>query len=370
MKNSGIAGYTLAVSANDAKVRLENGVVRAIPNPGPDTASIIDLTRNPPAIIAEVEVPTSVAGPPFAVAVAPDESFVLISAATRVDPADATKIVSSNVLSVIDLQANPPRVIQSLEAGAGASGISIDPACTLALVANRGEGTVSVFTIAGKKLTAAGKLQLGDAKSSPSHVVITPDGKRALVTRDADHGLTLLRIEGTKVEVTDRTFYAGFRPYGADITPDGKVAVVANMGRGQGDVDTVSVIDLSLDPPRTVNTVSVGTTPEGIKLSADGRWCAVVVQEGSNRPAGNPFHHPGGRLVVLELEGTQLTKIADAPIGGWSQGVAFSADGHTLLVQNMVERDIQVFHFDGKTLRETSRLKLKGGAAAIRTAGR
>lgn len=285
MKNN---TYKLAVSANDAKVQLENGVVCAIKNPVPDTVSIIDLSRHPPAIIADVEAPTSVAGPPYAVAVMPDESLALVSAATRVDPSDPTKIISHNLLSVIDLHATPPRVIQTLECGVGASGISINAAGTLALVCNRGEGTISLFTIEGKTLTPAGKLQMGDARagSSPSHVVITPDGTRALVTRDGDHGLTLLRIDGSKVEVTDRTFYAGFRPYGVDITPDGAAAVVACMGRGQGDVDTVSVIDLRMDPPRTVSTLSVGVTPEGIKLSADGRWCAVVTQEGSNRPAG------------------------------------------------------------------------------------
>ncbi len=362
--------YRLAVSANDAKVQMVNGATRAVSNPAPDSVSVIDLTRTPPTIIAQVEVPTSVAGPPYAVAVTPDESLALVSAATRVDPADANKIIPHNVLSVIDLTANPPRVIQTLEAGMGASGISINPAATLALVCNRGEGTISVFTLAGKTLTPAGKLSIGDATSSPSHVVITPDGKRALVTRDGDHGLTLLRIEGTTVDVTDRTFYAGFRPYGADITPDGALAVVACMGRGQGDVDTVSVVDLRLNPPRTVNTVSAGTTPEGVKLSADGRWCAVVAQEGSNRPTTSPFHNPRGKLVLFELKGTQLTRVAEAPIGGWSQGVAFSADGRMLLVQNMIERDIQVFAFDGGTLRETSRIPLAGGGAAIRTAGR
>jgi hypothetical protein len=71
------------------------------------------------------------------------------------------------------------------------------------------------------------------------------------------------------------------------------------------------VIDLRLDPPRTVNTVSAGTTPEGIKLSADGRWCAVVAQEGSNRPTASPFYNARGKLVVFELKGTQL--ISDWP---------------------------------------------------------
>jgi len=42
----------------------------------------------------------------------------------------------------------------------------------------------------------------------------------------------------------------------------------------------------------------------------------------------------------------------------------------TILVQNMVERNIQVFSFDYSTLRETGQITLKGGGAAIRTAGR
>ena len=54
---------------------------------------------------------------------------------------------------------------------------------TLALVANRSEGTVSVFSIAGHTLTPVGKISLGDEKSGPSHVAIAPDGKTALVER-------------------------------------------------------------------------------------------------------------------------------------------------------------------------------------------
>ena len=51
------------------------------------------------------------------------------------------------------------------------------------------------------------------------------------------------------------------------------MAVVANIGRGGGDNDTVSVIDLQARPPRVVETFTVGQTPEGIKLSPDGKLC-------------------------------------------------------------------------------------------------
>lgn len=49
-------------------------------------------------------------------------------------------------------------MIATHETGYGASGAAINPSATLALVANRNEGTVSVFNIAGKTLTPAGKI--------------------------------------------------------------------------------------------------------------------------------------------------------------------------------------------------------------------
>ena len=61
--------------------------------------------------------------------------------------------------------------------------------------------------------------------------------------------------------------------------------------------------------------------------------------------------------------------VKEAPIGHWSQGVAFSADNHVILVTNMVEKDIQVFQWDGKILNDSGhRIKVKGGPVAIRTA--
>ncbi len=66
----------------------------------------------------------------------------------------------------------------------------------------------------------------------------------ALVTRDNDHKISVLSIDGNKVEYTKRDIIAGLRPYGIDINRNGEVAVVANIGLGRGDADTVSVIDL------------------------------------------------------------------------------------------------------------------------------
>ncbi len=176
----------LVLSANDGKAVLVDGVNTVPIDPKPDNVTIVDLGSSPPKVVAEIKVATSVVGPPSSVAVARDESFALVTAATKIDPNDAKKVAPDNKVSVIDLKASPPAVIAVVELGAGAAGAALNPDGNLALVANRSEGTVSVFTIANKALTAVGKVQLGDAKSGPSAIAFTPDGKTALVTRDGD----------------------------------------------------------------------------------------------------------------------------------------------------------------------------------------
>src|SRR6516162_9141255 len=119
------AAAQIAVSSNDGKVVLNNGTVAVPANPVDDTVTIIDLGVSPPKVIAEFKAPSSVVGPPQNVAVAPDESFALVAATMKLDPADPTKQVPDNRLSIIDLKANPPAVIATLE---GPSGTAINPA--------------------------------------------------------------------------------------------------------------------------------------------------------------------------------------------------------------------------------------------------
>ena len=51
-------------------------------------------------------------------------------------------------------------------------------------------------------------------------------------------------------------------------------------------------------------------------------------------------------VAVFAIEGTHLRKQGEAKIGGWSQGAVFSADSKTLLVGNMIEKDIGVYRID------------------------
>jgi DNA-binding beta-propeller fold protein YncE len=364
--SSALASAELAVSANDNKAVLVDGVTTPVADAAPDTVALIDLKAKPPRVVAEIEAAASVVGPPLSVAIAPDESIALVTAAMKIVDG---KQVPDDKLQVIDLQSQPPAVIATLSAGAGAAGVSINRAGTLALVANRSEGTVSVFTISGRSVTAAGKIKLGDEKSGPSSIAISADGKTALVTRDGDSRVSVLSIDGGKVEYTKRDMYPGQRPYGIVICSPGDIAVVANIGAGQGDADTLSVIDMKAKPLRVIDTLTVGQTPEGIACSPDGQALAVTVMSGSNKPKNSPFYRARGKVVLLQVNGQKLKKVSEADVGNWSQGAAFSADGRTLLVQNMVQKEIQVFQLKGWRLHDTGqRIKLKAGPAGIRIA--
>lgn len=360
----------IAVSANDNKAVLVNGANVVPDKPAADTVNIIDLGASPPKVIGEVKAPASVVGPPQSVAVSRDESFALVTGAFKVDPADPKKAVPDNKLSVIDLKAKPPAVIATLEAGLGAAGVSINNIGTLALVANRSEGTVSVFTIAGNKLTPAGKIQLGDSKSGPSHVAFTPDGKSALVTRDGDHRVSILSVDGNKVEDSKKFMVGGVRPYSLEISAKGDVAVFTNQGGGQGDIDVISIVDLKTKPPRIVDTISVGQTPEGVAMSGDGAYVAVTVMNGSNRAKDHPAYNDYGLLTIFSIKGTTLTKVAQAKVGHWCQGAAFSKNNKTVVIQCMVEKNLQAFNFDGRNLKLAGTVALSGGGAGLRTAAR
>ncbi len=361
------ASAQLAISSNDGKGVLIKGVNTVPDNPVPDNITIIDLNVSPPKVLATVNMPVSLVGPPQSVAIAPDESFALITAATKLDPADKKKVVPHNIVSVVDLKAKPPAVVQTVEAGLGATNVAINKTATLALVTNRNEGTVSVFTIAGKTLTPAGKITLGDAKSGPSSVAFTPDGKRALVTRDGDHKISILTVNGNTVELSKRDIHSGLKPYPLGISPKGDWAAIANVGMGGGDSDTIALIDLTLDPPRVVDTISVGQTPESLTVAPDGKHVVVTVMNGSNKVPGSPFLNANGRAPVYAVEKMKFRKVADAKVGVWCQGAAWNKTSTLVLVQCMGEQEIQMLKFDGKSLKPAGAIKVSGGPSGFGT---
>jgi DNA-binding beta-propeller fold protein YncE len=192
------------------------------------------------------------------------------------------------------------------------------------------------------------------------------------VTLELDNSVVTLAIDGQKVELGPRKLTTGVRPHDLDINADGTVAVASSMGRTAGDIDTISVIDLTAKPYRVVDTFATGgQSPEGVKFFPDGKHVAVALQDGSNKAKESPFFNPGGKLLIYKVDKTKLTRVAEAKLGHWTQGIAFSADGQYILTQNMVEKNLMVFRFaDGKLTDTGHKIAVKGGPAGLRTAAK
>ena len=361
----------IAVSANDTTEIMVDGVHVMVPNASPDTVTLIDLSARPPRVVAELQAPSSWSGPPQMVAVTPDESIALVSSSIKANPADPAQMTQDNRISVIALKSSPPAVIKTLEAGLFPNGIAINARGTLALVANRGDSTVSIYTISGTSVDPAGQISLRDRNCAPSMPAFAPDGATAYLTCTDTHRLAILSVNGTEVRDTGRSVVANLRPVGIEITPEGDLAIVANIGNGPtGGVDTLTLVDIASPNPRVVDSVAVGVIPEGLALSPRGNYVAVSLINGSSFPKSSPFHRDENILKILRLSGSRLTPVAEARVGPWCQGVAWSNDERTVVIQCMVEKQIDVFEFDGRTLTRKPAIKMSGGPASIRTAWR
>jgi DNA-binding beta-propeller fold protein YncE len=129
----------------------------------------------------------------------------------------------------------------------------------------------------------------------------------------------------------------------------------------------VSLIDLKANPPRVVDTVSVGRTPESLTVAPDGKHVVVTVMNGSNKPPNSPFLNPNGLAPVYRVDNLKFVKVAEAKVGTWCQGAAWNNKSDLVLVQCMAEREIQMFRFDGSALHAAGAIKVSGGPSGFGT---
>ena len=361
----------LMIIGNDEKPKFTDGKV-VVAAPGKDTLSIIDMSK-PAALrmVATIPLDNTIAGPPTNLAVAPSLDIAIVACSMKGEPKDnGFATVPDNRLFVIDLKANPPAVAATVTLGKSPSGLAISPDGKLALVANRGDGTIAVLSISGKEVKVTDTVTVGVAGDSVSAVAIAPDGKRALAVKSAAGKVAVLMIDAGKVSYDKKDdLPANNYPYNIAIAPNGKIALVANTGNGgssDGNADTVSVIDLEAKPIHVIDHVAVGDSPEGLAISPRGDIAVTVDARGSNRPKDTWYYHPGGAVTVLKIAGKKVTNVGEATVGGLPEGAVFSADGSHLYVGNFIDSDLSVFQVAGTRLIDKGRIKLPGQPASMR----
>jgi DNA-binding beta-propeller fold protein YncE len=157
---------------------------------------------------------------PYNVVVAPNGKIALTADNGGAGSSDG----SVDTTSVIDLEANPPRIIDRVVVGDGPEGLAMSPKGDLAVaVILRGSnmkkaffyqknGSVSVLKIDGKKVTKTQDIEVGGL---PEAALFTPDGKYLLIGNYMTQDFSILKVNGTKVTDTGKRFKVPGHPASA-----------------------------------------------------------------------------------------------------------------------------------------------------------
>ncbi len=229
------------------------GDLALVVNRAENTVSVLSIKGKDVKLVETV--PVSAAGAPSeqvsAVAISPDGKLALVAKAAtnkvallkidgqkvtydgydmnvgvfpynvQVVPGGQIAIVNNNggggasdggvdTVSIIDLKATPPRVIDYVVVGDGPEGLAVSPTGTLAVsVILNGAGNVaksaffhhdhsylSILKIEGKKVQKVGEAEVGQLAEG---LAFSPDGKYLYVGNYLDDDMTMFKVQGTKL---------------------------------------------------------------------------------------------------------------------------------------------------------------------------
>ncbi|WP_428535703.1 YncE family protein [Rhodopila sp.] len=351
----------------DQKVTYEaNGPVTGAP--GKDAVLVMDVSDPAkPRIRASLPLMNSLLGPPTNLQITPDGKLGLVanSVVTKQE-GSAWKTAPDDKLFVIDLDANPPRLADTVTVGKQPSGLAISRQGDLALIANRAGKSVSVLSIENGAVKSRGDVPL---EQEAAAVAITPDGKRAFVCLNLVNKIAVLSIDGQKVTY-DKTMDipSAIFPYNIDVTPDGKYVIASNIGAMKNNADAEVVIEATGAHPHVVGITSPGTSPEGFAIAPDGKTAAAAMAQGSGAKQGDWFKTKGGELAIMSIEPNGgLAASGFAPLGALPEGIAYSPDSAYVYVGNYIDQDLQVFRLaGGKPTQVGPAIKLPGQPASMR----
>ena len=157
---------------------------------------------------------------PYNVVVTPNSKIALTSDNGGAGSSDG----NVDTTSVIDLEANPPRIIDRVVVGDGPEGLAMSPKGDVAVAAIlRGSnmkkaffyhknGSLSILKIDGKKVTKTQDIEVGGL---PEAVAFTPDGKYLLAGNFLSQDFSILKVNGSKVTDTGKRFKVPGHPASA-----------------------------------------------------------------------------------------------------------------------------------------------------------
>jgi DNA-binding beta-propeller fold protein YncE len=371
-----LAGHAARAGMNDILVGLDEKVVydangQTTGPGGKDAVLVMDVTDPAhPKIRASLPLANSLLGPPTNLQITPNGKLALVANSVVNTQDGATwKAVPDDKLYVIDLTANPPKLIDTVTVGKQPSGLMISHKGDLALIGNRAGKSVSVVAIDGMSVKAIGEVPMDNEVAA---VAITPDGKRAFACMNLVNKVGVLAIDGQQVTY-DKTLDipSAFNPYNIDVTPDGKYVVSSHTGAQGNNADAEVTIDTGGAHPHVVAIAAPGTGAEGFAISPNGKWAASALIEGSGAKHSAWNYTKGGHAALMAVGADgKLTVVSKAPIGALPEGIAFSPKTDYVYIGNYIDKTLQVFHIVGGRLVQVGTMALPGQPASMRGVAR
>ncbi len=283
---------------------------------------------------------------------------------------------------IVDL-ANPetPNIVATLPLKNSIVGppvnLDIDPSGSVALVADSVDVTKDGDTL---KQVPDNKIYVIDLKSTPpklaatvtggkqpSGLSISPDGKMALVANRGDNSISVLSINGTDVKVTDTIAFPDSVAH-VVFTPDGKRALAVRFPAHK-----ISVLDIAGDKV-TYNKVDIaaGLWPYNVVVAPDGKLALTSDNGGAGSSDGSV-----DTSSVIDLEANPPRAIDRVVVGDGPEGLAMSPKGDLAVAailrgSNMKKAffyqnngSISVLKIDGKKVTKTQDIEVGGLPEAV-----
>jgi DNA-binding beta-propeller fold protein YncE len=278
---------------------------------------------------------------------------------------------------IVDL-ANPedPKIVANLPLKNSIVGppvnLDIDPSGSIALVADSVDVTKEGDTL---KQVPDNKIYVIDLKSSPpklaatvtggkqpSGLSISPDGKMALVANRGDNSISVLSINGTDVKVTDTIAFPDSVAH-VVFTPDGKRALAVRFPAHK-----ISVLDIAGDKV-TYNKVDIaaGLWPYNVVVTPDSKLALTSDNGGSGSSDGSV-----DTTSVIDLEANPPRAIDRVVVGDGPEGLAMSPKGDLAVAAILrgsnnkkafyyqKNGSISVLKIDGKKVTKTQDIEVGG----------
>jgi DNA-binding beta-propeller fold protein YncE len=255
--------------------------------------------------------------------------------------------------------------------------LDIDPTGSVALVANSVDVVKEGDAL---KQVPDNKIYVIDLKANPpklaatvtggkqpSGLSISPDGKMALVANRADNSVSVLSVNGTDVKVTDTITFPDSVAH-VLFTPDGKRALAVRFPAHK-----VSVLDVN-DGKVTYNKVDLptGQWPYNVVATPNGK-IALTSDNGASGSSDGSVDTTS----VIDLEARPPRIIDRVVIGDGPEGLAMSPNGDVAVAailrgSNMKKAfyynkngSLSILKIDGKKVTKTQDIEVGGLPEAV-----